>query len=108
MTMVEHEQDILWSQSGFLQKKKSFATAPSIWLTRVDSHLFRVLLSRRLRLLPLSSMRRSLVVGHHHHVFKSGGGGVTPVVFSGECGNPLQRRRARVTTNVLSKTVQRH
>ena len=69
-TLAEHEQAMLRSQSGPLAGTP-FAAAPSTWLTRVDSHLFRVLLSRRLRLpLPFSSRLcqcgRSLdVFGHH-------------------------------------------
>ena len=97
--LAEHEQAMLWSQSGPLVGTP-FAAAPSTWLTRVDSHLFRVLFSRRLRLpLPLSSRQcrcgRSLDVflwPPLRCVFESGGPGTG--VFSGECGSPhLQRRR---------------
>ena len=67
--LAEHEQALLWSQSGPLAGTP-FSAAPSNWLTRIEPHLFRVLFLRRLRLpLPLSSRQcrcgRSLdVFGH--------------------------------------------
>ena len=79
VTLAEHEQPMLRSQSGPLAET-TFAAVPSTWLTRVDSHLYRVLLSRRLRLpLPLSSSLcrcgRSLDVFGHHRAACSRAGG---------------------------------
>ena len=47
-TLAEHEQALLRSQSGPLAGTP-FSAAPSTWLTRIESHLFRVLFLRRLR-----------------------------------------------------------
>ena len=68
--LAAQEQALLRSQSGPLAGV-AFATTPSSYLKRIESHLFRVLLLRRLCLpLPLSSRQcrcgRPLdVFGHH-------------------------------------------
>ena len=52
--LADHERALLRSQSGPFAGL-AFCVAPASFLTRIDSHLFRVLLLRRLRLpLPLS------------------------------------------------------
>ena len=55
---ADHEQALWRSQSGPLAEV-AFSTTPSSFLNRIDSHLFRVLLLRRLRL-PLPSLCTSV------------------------------------------------
>ena len=98
---AEQEQALLRSQSGPLAGV-AFSTTPSSYLKRIESHLFRVLLLRRLRLsLPLSA--RQCRCGRPLDVFlppsrcmcQSGGSG-TAGVCSGECWCPhLPRRRSQ-------------
>ena len=76
--LAEQEQALLRSQSGPLAGV-AFSTTPSSYLKRIESHLLRVLLLKRLRLpLPLSARQcrcgRPLdVFGHHRAAFARAG-----------------------------------
>ena len=68
--LADHERALLRSQSGPFAGM-AFCAAPASFLTRIGSHLFRVLLLRRLRLPLLLSVRACLCgrllhpFGHH-------------------------------------------
>ena len=102
-TLAEHQQALMRSQSGPLAGTL-FSAAPSIWFTRIEPHLFRVLFLRRLRLLlPLSSRQcrcgRSLDVFGHHRAACSRAGVLGRGVCSRECG--CREGGARVATNLI-------
>ena len=105
-TFAEHEQALLRSQHGPMAGMP-FSAAPSNSLTRMESHPFRVLLLRRLRLpLPLSSRQcrcgRSLEVFGHHRAACSRAGVLGPQGFAVEsvAARICREGGARVATNL--------
>ena len=107
--LAAHERALVRSQSGPFAGM-AFSSAPSSHLQRIDSHLFRVLLLRRLRLpLPLSA--RSCRCGRlldslgHHRASCSRAGVLGRRGFAVESAGARICREAggRVTTNVMMR-----
>ena len=107
--LAAHERALVRSQSGPFAGM-TFSSAPSSHLQRIDSHLFRVLLLRRLRLpLPLSA--RSCRCGRlldslgHHRASCSRAGVLGRRGFAVESAGARICREAggRVTTNVMMR-----
>ena len=104
--LADHERALLRSQSGPFAGM-AFSAAPATFLTRIDAHLFRVLL-RRLRLpLPLSARAsrcgRLLDPLGHHRASCGGAGVLGRQEFAVESAGARICREggARVTTDMM-------
>ena len=109
--LADHERALLRSQSGPFAGV-AFCEAPASYLTRIDSHLFRVLLLRRLCLqLPLSVRTcrcgRLLDPFGHHRASCSRSGMLGRRGFAVESAGARICREtgARVTTNMMVRPV---
>ena len=105
--MAEHEQALLRSQSGPMAGM-ALTASPSSFSTRIDPHLFRVILMRRLRLpLPLSVRQcrcgRSLDAFGHHRAACARGRvlGRRGFAIESAASRVCREGGARVATNVL-------
>ena len=105
--LADHESALLRSQSGPFAGL-AFCTAPASFLTRIDSHLFQVLLLRRFRLpLPLSVRTcrcgRLLDPFGHHQASCSRAGVLGRRGFAVEraAARICREGGARVTVNML-------
>ena len=107
--LAAHERALVRSQSGPFAGM-AFSSAPSSHLQRIDSHLFRVLLLRRLRLpLPLSARscrcgRLLDSLGHHRaSCSRAGVLGRRGFVVESTGARICREAGGRVTTNVMMR-----